>query len=98
MWRADGGDTRRAHARCASSLELDEPQLPHQGMRIHAGIHVMKECAGALLEIARTGDGEDALARALPHVLQHQEGQPGEMIAMQMTDEYTIKVGGIEMG
>jgi len=51
----------------------------------------MKEGTGAVLKVARTGDGEDSLARALPHVLQHQKGQPGEMIAMKMADEQQIE-------
>src|ERR1700730_5219013 len=96
MRRANGGDARRAHARGASGLELDESDLAHQGMRIHARIHVMKEGAGALLEMARTGDGEHALAWALPHVLQHQEGQSGEMVAMQVTDENEIEIGRLD--
>src|ERR1700687_3446021 len=34
MGRTDGGDARRAHTCSASGLELDEPELAHQGMRI----------------------------------------------------------------
>ena len=48
----------------------------------HTGIHGMKEHTRALLEMTRTGDGKLALARAFPHVLQHEKGQPGEMVAM----------------
>ena len=82
----------------SSGLELDELEFAHQGMRIHARIHVTKEGAGALLEMSRTRDRQDALARALPHVFQHQEGQPAEMIAMQMADKNTIDVDGIDSG